>query len=212
MSKHTPGPWRYLGRVSISDGVDWPTVECGFKRFIQPEGRDQDECEANAHLIAAAPDLLEAAKIQQQCGKPLQVNMYDEDGCEGWIWSHPDGREWVEIGDWDEQPPLHPLMVAAITKAEAKEEAKEEINKMNETWTVDEEGDVVNELSGDLIACILDHTLPPTVRRLIAAAPDMQKLLQNILSSINDDTDGRWVYGFTDEIIALLAKIKGDEV
>ena len=59
MSKHTPGPWKYIGRVSISGGIEWPTVECSFKRFIQPEGRDQDECEANARLIAAAPDMLE---------------------------------------------------------------------------------------------------------------------------------------------------------
>ena len=71
----------------------------------------------NIAIITAAPDLLEAAKVQQMCGKPLQVNVYDEDGCEGWIWSHPDGREWIELGDWDEQPPLHPLLVAAIAKA-----------------------------------------------------------------------------------------------
>ena len=47
--------------------------------------------------------------------------------------------------------------------------------------------------------------------RLIAAAPEMLELLRKILSSMNDDTDPHWVYGFTGEIIEMLAKIEGGE-
>ena len=47
--------------------------------------------------------------------------------------------------------------------------------------------------------------------RLIAAAPEMFELLRKILSSMNDDTDPHWVYGYTSEIIEMLAKIEGGE-
>ena len=62
--KHTPGPWFakrtggvgyfewYVGR----DGENYPIAE----DIADPMTRDQSE--ANAHLIAAAPDLLEALK------------------------------------------------------------------------------------------------------------------------------------------------------
>ena len=119
MSEHTSGPWF----ADDNNGYSiWRITAAKYRaesasRTIAEVVGDSAETEANARLIAAAPDLLEAAKVQQMCGKPLQINVYDEDGCEGWIWSHPDGREWIELGDWDEQPPLHPLMVAAIDKA-----------------------------------------------------------------------------------------------
>jgi hypothetical protein len=56
MSKHTPGPWRYLGRVTTGndDTLEWPTVECASQRYIRPEGRTSDECEANARAQFAA--------------------------------------------------------------------------------------------------------------------------------------------------------------
>jgi hypothetical protein len=34
-----------------------------------------------------------------------RVSLYDEDGVEGWKWTAPDGREFYEIGSWDEPPP-----------------------------------------------------------------------------------------------------------
>lgn len=59
MDKHTPGPWRANSswiegpkmalRVAV---VDWPKRGCAPK--------SADEAEANARLIAAAPDLLKA--------------------------------------------------------------------------------------------------------------------------------------------------------
>ena len=61
MSAHTPGPWAVHPVKAQVDAFSphpipvcqmlWPTTE-----------RSEDETEANARLIAAAPDLLEALK------------------------------------------------------------------------------------------------------------------------------------------------------
>lgn len=48
-AKHTPGPWRVSGKQSI---------RAGEQRYVAKATWDNGE--ANAHLIAAAPDLLEA--------------------------------------------------------------------------------------------------------------------------------------------------------
>lgn len=81
-SKHTPGPWRY-----DFDGDDFPIVgrptwECtryGVKGewsialvhcLGEESQEDGNEAEANARLIAAAPELLEALKLAHDylCG------------------------------------------------------------------------------------------------------------------------------------------------
>ena len=61
---HTPGPWL------IREGDEWTTDivtaegnnECGDVMYwnVASYNRQRDEAEANAYLIAAAPDLLEA--------------------------------------------------------------------------------------------------------------------------------------------------------
>ena len=61
--KHTPGPWKRGGAKELS-----PTGRC--REIIADDGRiglvygtyDED-CIANAKLIAAAPELLEACKL-----------------------------------------------------------------------------------------------------------------------------------------------------
>lgn len=66
MSKHTPGPWR----VEIDDSPDaawawqWPTIVSDEYEVVGTEGMygDLETDMANARLIAAAPDLLEALK------------------------------------------------------------------------------------------------------------------------------------------------------
>ena len=66
MSKHTPGPWR----VEIDDSPDaawawqWPTIVSDEYEVVGTEGiyGDLETDMANARLIAAAPDLLEALK------------------------------------------------------------------------------------------------------------------------------------------------------
>ena len=69
MSGHTPGPWRVTDEIcrfsggevirpNNGDGVDSPVAfVCDFNRYDRDEER-----QANARLIAAAPELLAAAK------------------------------------------------------------------------------------------------------------------------------------------------------
>ena len=63
MSKHTPGPWKYRGDlIGIMDDSD--TQSYGSIRVIcRIDDWDfKDQARANGHLIAAAPELLEALK------------------------------------------------------------------------------------------------------------------------------------------------------
>ena len=53
-AKHTPGPWKYNGKTDIY-GASGATI-CELYRGYE----HISECQANANLIAAAPDLLEA--------------------------------------------------------------------------------------------------------------------------------------------------------
>ena len=65
-AKHTPGPWRptfgQLVRV-FPKGSNSPI--CGVHirgKFVGKQKRSHEEADANARLIAAAPDMLEALK------------------------------------------------------------------------------------------------------------------------------------------------------
>lgn len=97
MAEHTPGPWTYddapgrglqiYGNPGPMKGGPWsPTgggpvgvwglvespapITIGYERWVQfePEGWSEMQ-KANARLIAAAPDLLEACKTIVQLGK-----------------------------------------------------------------------------------------------------------------------------------------------
>ncbi len=65
MSKHTPGPWYATGKLTryvearIDGGLIQEVAACGPTKADGGYGPQQ---EANARLIAAAPDLLEALK------------------------------------------------------------------------------------------------------------------------------------------------------
>jgi hypothetical protein len=75
VSGHTPGPWEVC-----SDGAGWyieamPEREHSLAHISSPEWQESpdtsiDEAEANARLIASAPELLEACKM---------IVEYDED-------------------------------------------------------------------------------------------------------------------------------------
>lgn len=76
MSKHTPGPWRVTEGRRIDSGRGYSTAIADV--WAHGEGADDapstGEAEANARLLAAAPDLLEA------CKEAVAVaNMSDED-------------------------------------------------------------------------------------------------------------------------------------
>jgi hypothetical protein len=67
MDKHTPGPWFAVGAwVEIEDD-DVPDICTCNPEDIGQEGRSDEEICANARLIAAAPDLLNALRLLYDC-------------------------------------------------------------------------------------------------------------------------------------------------
>lgn len=103
MSKHTPGPWEFVPKLTASENHrgffvraekatrngKWALAE------VQPGDEDGMLGKANARLIAAAPDLLEALKAFNQC---LCLNL--------------SYKQWNEVNE---------MACAAIAKAEGKE-------------------------------------------------------------------------------------------
>lgn len=83
MSKHTPGPWKF-------QEVDWQPRALKSDLLVFPAKmpsaaiallyRDNDADEANARLIAAAPDLLEAL---QSVALHFDEWVIDEEAFEG---------------------------------------------------------------------------------------------------------------------------------
>ena len=62
-TQHTPGPWEVkIGTEDDDWAHQWPTIEAKNYVVVGTEGiyQDFDTDMANARLIAAAPDLLEA--------------------------------------------------------------------------------------------------------------------------------------------------------
>jgi hypothetical protein len=57
MSKYTPGPWRVSNEVGVSANPK------GLLAFADTDLHSKEEAIANAGLIAAAPELLEALKL-----------------------------------------------------------------------------------------------------------------------------------------------------
>jgi hypothetical protein len=69
MAKHTPGPWKAAGDFIGTDEADPQTIAyVSDHRNRRPRGNDVDK--ANARLIAAAPELLEAL---QDCKARLRL-------------------------------------------------------------------------------------------------------------------------------------------
>ena len=87
MSKHTPGPWEYVRETEymggypcnvshkVKVGQELLTVGCHGYGWGEPE----KEIEANAHLVAAAPELYEACKEfvrKCECGEARSHRIY----------------------------------------------------------------------------------------------------------------------------------------
>lgn len=100
-AKHTPGPWRI-----VEDGGFRGIFHLGTGRKVAAvigSIREGEHIEANAHLIAAAPDLLEALR---KVSAALEA-VYESE------------MEWT--GEWDMLPPdALEMAKAAIRKAEGK--------------------------------------------------------------------------------------------
>lgn len=67
MSGYTPGPWSVFGDPNDHPGIEADDLAISVVVYGEPceveagiQGRTSDEAWANARLIAAAPDLLEA--------------------------------------------------------------------------------------------------------------------------------------------------------
>lgn len=83
MSKHTPGTWSdYYAKLAPVGSVAVWSDQGGMVRRVAlcgtHEGIDLDEAEANARLIAAAPDLLEALiQIAKLTGPDSIIHAHD---------------------------------------------------------------------------------------------------------------------------------------
>lgn len=61
MSKHTPGPWSHqYSNSDSSGGGQWYEVSAPTWFPYNASAQDEETAEANARLMASAPDLLEA--------------------------------------------------------------------------------------------------------------------------------------------------------
>lgn len=85
--KHTPGPWLTARNECHIGGIatihhcinnDW--VEVWSDKWFEGDGLTEEVMEANARLIAAAPDLLEAL---QECVSMLEQFCFSDANCEG---------------------------------------------------------------------------------------------------------------------------------
>lgn len=120
MSKHTPGPW-VLDTIPTSVGIchrigpfpprrpDDVTVRhaCLYADYPSTSNPADEELEANARLIAAAPELLEAC----QAFKRLYGRLWDV--------VEPSGSGFLSPESVKEYDAIHELMTAAIAKATA---------------------------------------------------------------------------------------------
>ena len=71
---HTPGPWRYRRTYSNGEEVGCAVMPMGYDLSTS----NLDENEANARLIAAAPELLAAC---QSLMRAEGMQRGDRDGC-----------------------------------------------------------------------------------------------------------------------------------
>lgn len=84
--KHTPGPWR-ISRTSgmeifINQDYDQPNRVPGYFAEVRRFTSDHEQVDANARLIAAAPELLEAL---EQLVSDYERGIHVEFGGSPWL-------------------------------------------------------------------------------------------------------------------------------
>ena len=78
MSKHTPGPWAVgsaSGHIETANAWRMSIAIC-YNKDSKADGVSKEEFEANARLIAAAPDLLKAL---QTCETNIALLLWSAD-------------------------------------------------------------------------------------------------------------------------------------
>lgn len=78
MSKHTPGPWTYLRNP---EGTRWIIDAGAFHAIAATAGYEPDN-EANARLIAAAPEMLDALEAVWKYSLVIESSVRRGDGPE----------------------------------------------------------------------------------------------------------------------------------
>lgn len=83
MVKHTPGPWNVMEPAANEDGIavvgggqplsSEEGMVAWCQRYMHTDGHDTENM-ANARLIAAAPELLEACKVGIESIDPVTEN------------------------------------------------------------------------------------------------------------------------------------------
>ena len=109
MTAHTPGPWYAIRNTSyweVRDKNRQVADTCATS--CRKEPGDEERGEANARLIAAAPEMLSALKAVEWAGQTDVAEGGYKDACP----MCGEGRRTGHIGDC----PLH----AAIAKAEGR--------------------------------------------------------------------------------------------
>ncbi|MFU7071278.1 hypothetical protein ACM75K_29005 [Pseudomonas aeruginosa] len=106
MRKHTPGPWFVNGRESYTKYVE-ARIGGGLLQEVAACGptEQQEQQEANARLIAAAPELLEACQSFSRLHGRL------------WDVVEPSGSGFLSPESVKEYDAIHELMTTAIAKA-----------------------------------------------------------------------------------------------
>lgn len=93
MSSHTPGPWRLSPNCrnifsdhTLREGGRYPELLASVSRVEAPWAQDTVTTDANAHLIAAAPQLYEALRqlVNYNNADP-DLYVGDDDGVLGRI-------------------------------------------------------------------------------------------------------------------------------
>jgi hypothetical protein len=107
---------QFLGQINahipesqVLNGPWWVRAIC-----ILITGGSPESDELIASLDRHYSQVFNALEIIVACGQAEKASLYDEEGLEGWRWTHPDGRDWTEVGSWDDGPPVHPVAKIAI--------------------------------------------------------------------------------------------------
>ncbi len=87
-AKHTPGPWNAVPSTCETGWLIGPRETNGPDYVADvhklTHGRSDEDSEANARLIAAAPDLLAACEALAKIADAYDANALDDDARKSW--------------------------------------------------------------------------------------------------------------------------------